>query len=326
MREITYATAIREALVEEMERDANVLLLGEDIGVYGGAFGVTRGLREQFGPSRVIDTPISEGSFVGVGVGASLLGLRPVVEIMFMDFIALAADQIVNHAAKFREIYGEQARVPLVIRTAAGGGRRYGATHSQSLEAWFMHTPGLTVVAPGTPADAKGLLKSAIRADEPVIFIESKALYPVSGPVPEGEQVVPLGQARVAREGADLTVVTYGRMVAASLQAAETLAADGISTAVVDLRTLKPLDMDTVVKSVRGTGRVLIVHEACAMAGPAAEIGFRIFEEAFDCLDAPIRRLTAPDAAIPFGPALEDAFFPSAERIVTEARRLVRGE
>lgn len=323
MREVSYSEAIREALTEEMERDEAVFLMGEDLGVYGGCFGVTQGLLDRFGPERVIDTPISEGSFVGMAVGAALTGSRPVVEIMFADFITLAMDQIINHAAKFRQVYGEQAKVALVIRCAAGGGRRYGPTHSQNPEAWFVHTPGLKVVAPSTPADAKGLLKSAIRDDDPVIFLENKMLYPQKGQVPDREYLVPLGQAACVREGNDLTLVAYSRMVQEALEAAARLEQEGISAEVIDLRTLSPLDIGTVVESVRKTNRVLVVHEACRTGGVGAEVAAQIFEQAFDYLDAPLRRLTAPDIAIPFSPELEDWALPNAADIVAEARKLL---
>jgi len=321
MREIYFSEAVREALTEELERDPTVFLLGEDIGLYGGAFGVTRGMLDRFGPERIINTPISENGFVGVAVGAALTGSRPVVEIMFMDFIALAADQIVNHAAKFRAVYGEQAKVPLVIRTAAGGGRCYGPSHSQNLEAWFVHTPGLRVVAPGTAEDAKGLLKSAIRDDDPVLFIEPKALYNQRMPVPEGEYTIPLGSAKVVCEGSDVSIICYGRAVREAVQAATLIASDDVSAEVVDLRTLSPLDLETIVGSVRKTGHAIIVHEACRTGGVGAEVACRIMEHAFDYLDAPIQRLAAPDIPIPFSPELEAATLPSAAEIAQAARR-----
>jgi 2-oxoisovalerate dehydrogenase E1 component len=322
-RAIYPSEAIREALSEEMERDPSVVLIGEDIGVYGGAFGVTRGMLDHFGADRVIQTPISENGFVGVAIGAALNGLRPVVEIMFMDFIALAVDQICNHAAKFRAVYGEQAKVPIVIRAAAGGGRAYGPTHSQSLEAWFAHTPGLKVVYPGTAADAKGLLKSAIRDDDPVIFIEPKALYNQRMPVPPGEYTVPLGVANVLQQGDQVSVISYGRMAPAAAAAGARLAKEGISAEVIDLRTLVPMDVETVAESVRKTGRALVVHEAHRTGGFGAEIVCQVLEHAFDYLDAPVRRLAAPDVPIPFSPELEAAAFPSVETIAAAARALV---
>ncbi len=265
-----YSHAIREALLEEMERDPTVVLIGEDIAEYGGAFKVTADFVERFGRDRVRNTPISEGGFVGVAIGAALTGLRPVVEIMFMDFITLAMDQLINHAAKFRYMYHGQVKTPLVVRTPAGAGRRYGPTHSQTLERHFIATPGLVVIAPATPADAKGLLKAAIRCDDPVVFIESKVLYGQRGEVPEGDQVTPIGRARVAREGEHATIVAWSRMVDESLRAAEALAGHGIEVEVLDLRTLAPLDMDAVAASVAKTGRVVVVEEGPLTGGVAA--------------------------------------------------------
>lgn len=317
MRQISYSEALREALVEEMNRDKDVFVIGEDIGEYGGAFGVTRGMLDQFGAERIIDTPISEEGFVGMAVGAALLGSRPVVEIMFMDFITLAIDPLVNQAAKLRYVYGPQARCPLVVRAAAGGGRRYGPTHSQSFESWFVHTPGLKVVAPATPADAKGLLKASIRDDNPVIFIEQKSLYATRGPVAAGAgKPVPLGRARIAVRGDDVTLVGWGVGVVEAEQAAHALAEQDVYAEVVDLRTLSPLDMDTVSGSVRKTGRVVLVDESPRTGGVSAEIGCRIFEEVFDYLDAPIRRVTSPDIPLPASPVLEDAAMPNCDRIV----------
>ena len=251
MREITYWQALQEALREEMQRDPRVFLMGEDIGVYGGAFGVTRGLLDEFGPQRVRCTPISEATIVGAATGAAVTGMRPVVEIMFMDFMTLTMDQLANHAAKFHYMYGSQVRVPMVVRTPAGGGRCYGATHSQSLEAWFLHVPGLKVIAPATPADAKGLLLAAIRDDNPVLCVEHKLLYATSGPVPDGSEIVPIGQALVRRAGSDVTLVAYSYYVGVTLQAAEDLAAAGIDAEVIDLRTLAPMDTEAVLASVR---------------------------------------------------------------------------
>lgn len=317
-----FTEALREALVEEMERDPEVFLFGEDIGVYGGCFGVTRGLLEQYGPDRVRETPISEPSVVGLAVGAAILGARPVVEVMFMDFITLAMDQIVNHAAKFRYMYGDQVRVPLVIRCPSGAGRAYGATHSQTLEAWFMHVPGLRVVAPATATDAKGLLKTAIRDDNPVLFIENKVLYQSRELVPEGEFTIPFGQARTVCQGNDVTIVAYSRMAREAEKAAGILAAEGIGAEVIDLRTLAPLDIETVIESVAKTGRVVLVEEGTRTGGVCAEIGMQIFEQAWDSLDAPIRRITTPDIPVPFSPALEAAVIPAAGDIAAAAREL----
>lgn len=324
MRELTYWQAVQEALREEMVRDPRVFLMGEDIGVYGGAFGATRGLLAEFGAERVRCTPISEATIVGAGIGAAVTGMRPVVEIMFMDFVTLAMDQIANHAAKFRYMYGPQARVPLVIRTPAGGGRSYGATHSQSLEAWFLHVPGLKVIAPATPADAKGLLKSAIRDDNPVLCVEHKLLYATTGPVPDGDVTEPLGQAAIRREGTDVTLVTYSYYVGVALQAAEALARDGIEAEVVDLRTLVPLDTEAVLDSVRKTGRLVCIEEGTRTGGVGAEIAARVAEEAYEYLDAPIRRVATPDIPIPFSPVLEDAALPKVDGIIRTVTELLQ--
>ncbi len=321
-KELYFTEALREALAEEMLRDPEVFILGEDIGVYGGCFGVTRGLQAEFGPERVRDAPISEASVVGVAVGAAILGARPVVEVMFMDFITLAMDQIVNHAAKFRYMYGAQAKVPMVLRTPSGAGRAYGATHSQTLEAWFLHVPGLKIAAPATAADAKGLLKTAIRDDNPVLFIENKVLYQSRELIPEGEYTVPFGVARKVTEGSDVTIVAYSRMAREAEKAAGILAAEGIGAEVIDLRTLAPLDIDTVVRSVCKTGRVVLVEEGTRTGGVCAEIGMQIFEHAWDSLDAPIQRVTTPDIPVPFAPELEAAVIPAAADIAEVARAL----
>lgn len=315
MRELYFSHALREALEEEMERDERVVLIGEDIAEYGGAFKITADIVRRFGPERVRNTPISEAGFVGIAIGAAMTGLRPVVEIMFMDFITLAMDQLINHAAKFRYMYNGQVSVPLVVRTPAGAGRRYGPTHSQSLERHFVATPGLLVVAPATPADAKGLLKAAIRCDDPVVFVESKILYGRRGEVPEGDYVTPLGRARVAREGADVTVVAWSRMVEEALRAAEALAQRGVQIEVIDLRTLAPMDMPTVAASVQKTGRVVVVEEGALTGGVGAEIVSRIAAECFYDLSAPPRRVAAADVPVPASPALEDAVTPDARRI-----------
>jgi pyruvate/2-oxoglutarate/acetoin dehydrogenase E1 component len=327
-REIFYSWALREAMAEEMQRDPSVFLIGEDIAEYGGAFKVTQGLVEQFGPDRVRNTPISENSIVGVGVGAAITGLRPIVDIMFQDFITLAMDQIVNHAAKFHYMYGGQCTVPLVIRTPAGGGRNYGPTHSQSLEAWLMHSPGVKVVAPATAYDAKGLLKSAIRDDNPVLFVESKLLYGVKGSVPAfdeegGDYTVPIGEARVAREGEHITLVAYSRMVGECERAAQALAQPGIECEVIDLRSLVPLDIDTVAASVEKTGRAVVVCEDCLTAGVSAEIAARITEECFSFLQAPVRRVAGADAPIPCADRLEKAALPDAQKIIDAAAQVL---
>lgn len=325
MRELRYVEAIREALYQEMRRDPKVFLMGEDIGVYGGAFGVTDGLLEEFGPERVIETPISELAIAGAAVGAALAGMRPVIEIMFMDFITLAMEQIVNQAAKIHFMFGGNASVPIVIRTPAGAGTGAAAQHSQSLEAWFVHVPGLKVVMPSTPYDAKGLLISSIRDNNPVIFIEHKLLYRTKGPVPEEEYTIPLGVAEVKREGRDVTIIATSLMVLRALAAAEKLAQEGIEAEVIDPRTLKPLDVDNIVNSVKKTGRALIVHEAPLTCGVGAEILARIVEsEAFYYLQAPIKRLAGRDVPIPYNRELERSVIPQEEDIVNAVRELVR--
>jgi pyruvate dehydrogenase E1 component beta subunit len=326
MREITYAEAIREALRQEMRRDERVFLLGEDLGVYGGAFGVTYGLLEEFGAERVRDTPISEAAIVGTAIGAALTGMRPVAEIMFMDFITIAMEELVNQGAKLRFMFGGKAKVPMVLRTPAGAGTGAAAQHSQSLEAWLVHVPGLKVVMPSTPYDAKGLLLASIRDDNPVIFVEHKLLYKTKGPVPEEDYTIPLGVADIKREGKDVTIIATSLMVLRALEAAEELAEEGIEAEVVDPRTLKPLDVETVNQSVMKTGRALIVHEACLTGGVGAEIAARIAEgPAFDYLDAPIKRLAGLDIPIPYNRNLEYHTVPQVENIVGAARGLVKG-
>ncbi len=325
VREITYLEAVREALIQEMRRDPNVFLLGEDIGVYGGAFGVTRGMLEEFGPERVRDTPISEAAIAGAATGAALMGMRPVMEIMFMDFITIAMNQLVNQAAKIRFMFGGKASIPMVIRAPAGSGTGAAAQHCQSLEAWFVHVPGIKVVAPAVPYDAKGLLVTAIRDNNPVLFMEHKLLYRTKGPVPEELYSIPLGQAAVRREGHDVTILAYSVMVPRALEAADQLSQEGIEAEVVDLRTLKPLDQATIVASVSKTGRVLIVHEAPRTGGLGGELTAVVAEsEAFDYLDAPIRRLAGRDIPIPYNRTLERAAVPQVEDIVAAARELAR--
>ena len=322
-REITYLEAVREALTQEMRRDPTVFLLGEDIGVYGGAFGVTWGMLDEFGPERVRDTPISEAAIAGAATGAALMGMRPVMEIMFMDFLTISMNQLVNQAAKMRFMFGGKASIPLVCRAPAGSGTGAAAQHSQSLEAWFVHTPGIKVVAPSTPADAKGLLIASIRDNNPVIFMEHKLLYSTKGAVPEDLYTIPLAQADVKRDGHDLTIIAYSIMVPRALEAAEQLATEGIEIEVVDPRTIKPLDTDTLVRSVSKTGRVLIVHEAPVTGGVGAELAAVVADsEAFDYLDAPIRRLAGRNVPIPYNRTLEAAAVPQVEDIVTAARAL----
>jgi pyruvate dehydrogenase E1 component beta subunit len=320
---IPCSQAIRDALREEMQRDPTVFLLGEDIGKHGGAFGVTRGLVDEFGPERVIETPISEAAIAGAAVGAAIAGCRPVAEIMYMDFVTLAMDQIVNQAAKMRYMFGGKARVPLVIRMPSGAGRGNAAQHMQSLEAWFCHVPGLKVVMPSTPADAKGLLKSAIRDDNPVIFIEHKLLYAIKGDVPEGDYTIPLGKAEVKRAGQDVTIIATSRMVQFALEAADQLATQGVSAEVVDPRTLVPLDLDTILTSIRQTHVAVVVHEAPRRGGYGAEIAAQIQEQAFDWLDAPVARICGEDVPIPFSKALESLAIPDPDRIAAGVRHVL---
>jgi acetoin:2,6-dichlorophenolindophenol oxidoreductase subunit beta len=324
MRELTYTQALREALVEEMTRDPNILLLGEDIGLYGGVFKVTEGLLAKFGPERVRETPISEAGFVGMGVGLAMTGKRPVAELMFMDFVWVASDQIFNQAAKMRYMSGGRVKVPMVIRTQQGGGRGNGAQHSQNLETIFTHIPGLKVVLPATPYDAKGLLKTALREDNPVIFIEHKLLYNTKGPVPEEEYTIPFGVAEVKRPGNDVTLVSYSRTLLHVLEAAEEAAKDGISVEVIDLRTTAPLDLDAILRSVRKTGRLIIVHEGHRKLGIGAEIASLVQEHAFDYLDAPVIRVGAMDIPIPASRPLEDVVLPGPSRIREAIRAIVR--
>jgi pyruvate/2-oxoglutarate/acetoin dehydrogenase E1 component len=319
----TYLEAIRQGLWEEMERDPNVFLLGEDIGVYGGAFKVTDGFYEHFGEKRVVDTPISEAAIVGAAIGASYMGLRPVAEMQFADFISCAFDQIVNFAAKSRYRWG--AAVPIVVRAPSGGGIHGGPFHSQNPEMWFVRTPGLKVVAPATAYDAKGLIKSAIRDNDPVLFFEHKGLYRrIKEDLPAGEYTVPIGKAKVVREGKDLSIVTYGAMVWTALEAADQLAGEGISAEVVDLRTLLPLDRETVCASVKKTSKALLLHEDTRTGGMAGELAATITESVFEYLDGPIVRVTAPDTPVPYSPPLEEAFLPNSGKVVEKARWLYR--
>jgi pyruvate/2-oxoglutarate/acetoin dehydrogenase E1 component len=322
-RIVTYRDALREALTEEMEADPRVFLIGEDVGRYGGAYAVSRGLLEQFGPQRVIDSPMSEAQIVGVALGAAIVGARPVAEIMYMDFMTLVMDQLVNQAAKLHAMFGGHLSAPMVVRVQQGIGRGAGPQHSQSLEAWFTHVPGLKVVAPSTPADAKGLLKASIRDDDPVLFIEHKQLYVRKGDAADRDHVVPIGSADVKRAGTDVTVVSWSNMVHTALTAAEGLAAEGISVEVVDLRTLAPLDMPTVLSSTGKTGRLLVLHEACRTGGLGGEIAAQVAEELYGRLRAPVRRLAAPDVVLPANSALERAVIPDSEAVASAIRALV---
>jgi pyruvate dehydrogenase E1 component beta subunit len=327
MPEITYRQAIKDAMVEEMRRDERVFLIGEDIGTYGGAFGVSAGMLEEFGSERIVETPISEEAIVGAAAGAAMVGMRPIAEMMFMDFIMLAMEPLVNQAAKARYMFGGKATVPMVIRMPSGSGTGAAAQHSQSLETILMHIPGIKVVAPSTPYDAKGLLISSIRDENPVCFVEHKLLYKEKGEVPDKEYTIPLGVADIKREGTDITVVSSGIMVQKSLQAADVLAEAGISVEVVDPRTLKPLDVDTIAKSVKKTGRLLIVHEAVKTAGWAGEVMASVSETpAWDYLDAPMRRLAGKDVPIPYNPKLEAAAVPQVDNIVQEIRAIVHNQ
>ena len=318
---LTYLEAIRQGLWEEMERDPSVFILGEDIGAYGGAFKVTAGMLEKFGEDRVIDTPISESAIVGAAIGAALMGMRPVVEMQFMDFIACGFDQIVNMAAKMHYRWGPA--VPMVIRGPSGAGVHGGPYHSQSNEMWFVHTPGLKVVAPATAYDAKGLIKAAIRDDNPVIFYEHKFLYRrIKEEIPEQDYVVPIGKAVVRRPGTDITVITYGAMVWTALDAAGELEKEGLSLEVVDLRSLLPYDEETVLASARKCSKVILLHEDTRTGGMAGELAALIAEKAFEDLDGPIVRVTAPDTPVPFAPPLEEYFLPNAAKVAEAARKL----
>jgi pyruvate dehydrogenase E1 component beta subunit len=321
---MTYRDALREALREEMRRDSTVFLLGEDVGRYwGGAFKVTDGLAEEFGDERVRDTPISESAIIGTAVGAAITGKRPVAEIMFGDLTALAMDQIANQAAKIHYMFGGQANCPLVIRTPFGAGVNIASHHSQSLEAWFMHVPGLHVAVPSTPYDAKGLLKTAIRGNNPVFFCEHKLLYPIEGEVPKEEYTIPFELADVKREGTDATIVATLYMVHKALAAAKELEKEGLSVEVIDPRALTPIDKKTILKSVKKTGRLVIVSEDCKTAGVSAEIAAIVAEEAIDYLDSPIKRVAEPDTPIPFSPPLEQCIIPNEKAIIKAVKEVV---
>jgi pyruvate/2-oxoglutarate/acetoin dehydrogenase E1 component len=326
MREIMYRDALREAMAEEMRRDPSVFLMGEDVAEHGGNFLVTTGLYEEFGEERVFDTPLSESALVGAGVGAAMMGMRPIVEVMFADFVTIAMDAIANHAAKVYYMSGGEVTAPMVIRLAAyGAGRRSGAHHSQSVESLLTNVPGLTIVAPSTAYDAKGLLKAAIRTPNPVVFLEHKMLYAKKGEVPEGEYIVPIGVADVKREGTDLTIVSYGRMVDVSLAAARTLEKEDVSAEVIDLRSLQPLDEDTILASVRKTGHLVIVHEAPVRGGFGGEVAAVVAEKALGYLDAPIKRVGAPWVPVPYSPTLEDAYVPQEADVIKAVMAVMAG-
>jgi pyruvate dehydrogenase E1 component beta subunit len=316
---ISYREALNDAMREEMQRDANVFILGEDVGFYGGAFKVTEGLLAEFGEKRVIDTPIAEGLIVGAAIGAAMTGLRPIAELMTVNFALLAMDQIVNHAAKIRYMFGGKAKVPLVVRAPGGGGSQLGAQHSQSLESYFLHCPGLKVVMPATPEDAKGLLKESIRDDDPIIFLEHEHLYNTKGEVPSDEYTIPLGKAAIKRNGGDITIIAYSNMVLTAQEAAGQLEKEGIEAEIVDLRTLNPLDIATIKASVKKTNRAIIVEEDWKTGGVGAEISTQIYEHLFTALDAPIIRVAGKDTPMPYAKNLERAAIPQVEDVIQAA-------
>ncbi|MFZ2098420.1 MAG: alpha-ketoacid dehydrogenase subunit beta [Anaerolineales bacterium] len=323
MTRITLREAISQALWEEMERDSNVFIMGEEVGVWGGSYAVTKGFYDHFGAKRVKDTPISESAIVGAAIGAALTGLRPVAELMTINFAFSAFDHIVNQAAKLHYMFGGQMTVPIVIRTVSGGGRQLAATHSQTPDAIFAHFPGLKVVAPGTPEDAKGLLKSAIRGDDPVFFIESATLYQLRGEVPEGEVLTPIGKSKIQRPGNDVTIVTYSKMLETSKQAADQLAQEGIEAEIVDLRTLRPLDMEPVLESFKRTNRAIIVEEGWRSYGVGAEVASRIYEQAFDYIDAPIQRVAQKEVPLPYNRTLEQYALPQVEDVIRAVKEVL---
>ncbi|HEY5984444.1 MAG TPA: alpha-ketoacid dehydrogenase subunit beta [Anaerolineales bacterium] len=323
MAHITMREAISQALWEEMERDASVFIMGEEVGVWGGSYAVTKGFFDHFGGERVRDTPIAEAGIIGGAIGAALVGQRPVAELMTINFAFAAMDHIVNEAAKLHYMFGGQFTLPLVIRTVGGGGRQLGATHSQTPDAIFAHFPGLKVVAPGTPADAKGLLKSAIRSNDPILFIEHATMYQVRGDVPDGEYTIPIGESKIQRPGRDVTVVTYSKGLEISMKAAEQLAKDGVELEVVDLRSLRPLDMGPVLESFKKTNRAVVVEEGWKSFGVGAEIASRIYEGAFDFVDAPIRRVAQDEVPLPYNRTLEQAALPQVDDVIAAVREVL---
>lgn len=322
MTKKTYVEALREGMVLEMRRDPNVFLAGEDVGIFGGCFGQTQGMFAEFGPERVVDTPISETAIMGLGTGAAAAGLRPIVELMFIDFLGVAMDELFNQAAKMRYMFGGKAYIPMVVRMPAGAGFGAAAQHSQCLEAWLAHIPGIKVVMPYSPADAKGLMISAIRDDNPVMYIEHKALYGLDGEVLDGDYTVPIGKAAVARAGTDVSLISWGAMVGKCLEAAAALEKEGRSVEVLDLRTITPLDTESVLATVKKTNRVVVVHEAVRTGGFGGEVAALIADQAFDYLDAPVKRVTAPDTPVPFSPPLEQEFIPSVPKILAAVKEL----
>ena len=325
MKETTFLEAVREAIAEEMERDSNVFMIGEDIGQFGGALGQTKGLFERFGDERILDTPISEAAIVGAAVGASMLGMRPIADIMFTDFSTLAMDQIINQAAKARFMSGGKVSVPMVVKMQSGAGRGKAAQHSQSFEAIYSHIPGLKVVMPSTPYDAKGLFKTAIRDNDPVVYMEHGSLYGIKGQIPDEDYTIPMGVGDIKREGRDISIITYSYMVHKALAAAEILETDGIDAEVVDLRTLRPMDTEIITASVKKTHRVVVLHEACVTGGIGGEIVAKIAESVFDYIDAPIKRVGVPDVPIPYAKSLEDAIMPNEEKLITCIKGVMEG-
>ena len=323
MARLTMREAISQALWEEMERDPKVFIMGEEVGVWGGTYAVTKGFYDHFGPDRVKDTPISESAIIGGAIGAALTGLRPVAELMTINFAFSAMDHIVNEAAKLHYMFGGQMVLPMVIRTVSGGGRQLGATHSQTPDAIFAHFPGLTVVAPGTPEDAKGLLKSAIRSNDPILFIEHATLYQAKGEVPDGDYTVPIGKSKVQREGKDVTIITYSKMLEVSLKAADELAKEGIEAEVVDLRSLRPLDMEPVIESFKKTNRAVVAEEGWKSYGVGAEVAARIYEQAFDYIDAPIKRVAQAEVPLPYSKALEQSALPQVADVVRAVKEVL---
>ncbi|MCX7608451.1 MAG: alpha-ketoacid dehydrogenase subunit beta [Anaerolineales bacterium] len=324
MARITMREAISQALWEEMERDPKVFILGEEVGVWGGTYAVTKGFYDHFGPERVKDTPIAENAILGAAIGAAMVGLRPVAELMTINFAFSAMDYIVNQAPKLRYMFGGQFKIPLVIRAVGGGGRQLGTTHSQTPDAVFAHFPGLKVVSPGTPEDAKGLLKSAIRSDDPILFIEHATMYQLRGEVPEGEYLIPIGKSKIQRPGRDVTIVTYAKGLELSLKAADELAKEGIEVEIVDLRTLRPLDMEPVLESFKKTNRAVLVEEGWRSYGVGAEVAARIYEEAFDYVDAPILRVAQKEVPLPYNRTLEQAALPQVHDIVAAVKEVLR--
>lgn len=323
MARITMREAISQALWEEMERDPTVFIMGEEVGVWGGTYAVTKGFYDHFGPDRVKDTPIAEAAIIGGAIGAALTGLRPVAELMTINFAFSAFDHIVNQAAKMHLMFGGQMVLPLVIRAVGGGGRQLGATHSQTPDAIFAHFPGLKVVAPGTPADAKGLLKAAIRSQDPILFIEHATLYQTRGEVPDGDYIVPIGKSNVARPGKDVTIITYSKMLETSIKAADQLAKDGIEAEIIDLRSLRPLDMDPVLESFKKTNRAVVVEEGWKSYGVGSEVSARIYEEAFDYVDAPIKRVAQMEVPLPYNHTLEQMALPKVEDVVKAVKEVL---